>query len=121
MSENDIPESSTQFQPVIIFETNDPLGRIVSLSQATWDEHIVPHHPEMAGEQKKLKKSIEKPDYITRDSTFAETQNYYYTHNSIRLPAKYIQVCVDFGSGGTVKTAYTVNDVDNTETIIYRK
>jgi hypothetical protein len=97
-----------------VFETIDPLGNPIFLSTSTWENHIIKNHPEMAGEEKQVKKTIEDPDDIFEDSNFSTTCNYYRKQEGTRLNlfGDYVKVSVD-SVIGRIKTAYTLSNYGN--------
>lgn len=106
----------------VVFETTDPRGNIIFLMASTYDEKIIINHPELSGEEKHIKKTIENPDDIFEDKHFSETNNYYRKHNSSRLNpfGTYIKVCVDV-TIGRIKTAFITSKYKTEGNILYTK
>lgn len=90
------------------FSTRDPLDREIVLKTKTWNNHIVPGHPEVAGHLDLIKKTVEDPKYILKDRRRDTRENYL---DLCSLPhtqnLQVIKVVVDFSAGiGSIVTAY---------------
>lgn len=107
--------------PETILETTSKLGYPVYLSKGTWETKIIVDHPQMAGEIKKVKKTLEDPDAIYVDTNFNETHNYYREHGSVRLNpfGKHLKVSVDYQLG-RIKSSYTLSKYGNEGSEIYK-
>ena len=106
---------------MIIFETVDKDYNIVSLSQDTWDSHILPGHPEMVGAEGHVQKTVENADNITKDR--ANQTRYYYMEHGNDLISEYgssMKVCVSIANG-TTKSAYFVDEISQKEILVYGK
>lgn len=51
----------------MIFEVMDPLGRRIRLTRERWEDHIVDEHPELEGQEERLKEAVENPDFIYKE------------------------------------------------------
>ncbi|MEW6194451.1 MAG: hypothetical protein AB1521_04740 [Bacteroidota bacterium] len=105
-----------------VFETADVLGNYIFLTVDTWEQHIKPEHLYMAGEEKKVKKTIENPDFIYKDKDISTTYNYYSIISSTRLRpfGNFLKVSAGIDNGN-VKTAYVVDKIVKKENLIYKK
>ena len=105
-----------------LIDTVDIFGTPVYLLKDTWETKIINDHPQMAGMEKTVKKALENPDNVYKDSDFDSTHNYYYEHKSIKLKGfgKHLKVSVD-KELGRVKSAYTLNKYGNEGEKIYPK
>jgi len=91
-----------------IFETADPLHNIAYLTHERWD-HITTGHPELLGEDEKIKIAIEDPNSIYPDKYRSTTYNYYYEHGDIffkKTYGAYLKVVVDRELQGQIITAH---------------
>jgi hypothetical protein len=113
---------STQNKIKLIFETTDPLNNIISLSSDTWENHILPQHPYLTGDELKVQEVVEKPNIINQDRFFLNTFNYYSIIRSTQLKpfGDYLKVCVDRDSGN-IKTAFAVENISTEGKRIYTK
>ena len=71
-----------------MLSATDPTGRLIVLSQQTWDEHIIGYHTDVVPDW--IVEAVEDPDLITRDtlkSTRRRPLLCYYRHGI--LPAHY--------------------------------
>ncbi len=71
-----------------MLSATDPTGRLIVLSQQTWDEHIIRYHSDVVPDW--IVMAVEEPDIITRDtlnSTSRRPVLCYYKCNV--LPAAY--------------------------------
>jgi hypothetical protein len=103
-----------------IFLTVDPLNNIVYLTNERWNEHILPEHVELYGEEKLIQKTIEDPDSIYLDKEFECTHIYYYEHKKIELSyyGNYLKVVVGRELQGQILTAYIdIKSKENTKEI----
>ena len=103
-----MPESDIDYK----FVTTDPLNNTIYLAEEQW-YHITGNHPEMHGEEKEIKVTIEKPDSIYKDKDFDGTFCYYRQHNlgHMRTYGTKFIVIVNRKNQGLVKTAYVVDKI----------
>jgi hypothetical protein len=81
----------------------DPEGRIVTLTQDAWDDHILVEHPELADYQWLVAKTISHPLYSEPDVRPERVR--YYTQGE--GPSSYFCVVVEYvDEGGDVITAF---------------
>jgi hypothetical protein len=90
----------------VVFTTEDPQKREISLYNEVWEKHISTQHPEVNVTQDNIKYTIESPNVISESDKFAN--NYVYSNNS--KTKLYINVIVRFTDEekriGNVRTAY---------------
>lgn len=46
--------------------THDREGKKVTLSRKSWQQHVITNHPEMAGQEDAICRTIEDPDYVSK-------------------------------------------------------
>jgi hypothetical protein len=104
-----------------IFEVVDPQHNVVTLSQATYDDHIVTRHPEMEDQEIQIQKCVENPDKITKDPDY-NTRGYYRDHgdSTLRNFGLYTKVAVNIDSG-TIRTAYFTDNMKSGDKILWKK
>lgn len=114
---------STSSENIFIFETVDPLNNSIYLTHEQYNQHIAPRHPEIAGEEKLIQKSVEEPNKIVRDNIKLTTYNYYFEHddNFLKNWGKYVKVVVCRESMGKVITAFFTPNIKEITTPIYVK
>jgi len=61
---------------VAIWQTVDRDGRTVTLTEADW-AHILDEHREMVGRDPDIHRTVERPNFVTRDATHAHGENSY--------------------------------------------
>jgi hypothetical protein len=101
---------------VYLFETNDPLGRQIRLTEDCYEFHILVEHPDMA-DVDEIARAVRTPDYITQDAIDFTRLVYYRTYR--RQPQRWmIKVVVEHNE---VVTAYRVQRLKRGEPILWRR
>ena len=105
----------------VVFHCRDVRGRPVELTRRQWDQHILPRHPELQGQEQVVREAVERPDGIYRDVNRTARECYYMTRQSFGRPLaginfRLIKVVVDFhpmrwDEPGEVITSYVVSQV----------
>jgi hypothetical protein len=105
-----------------IFETTDPLGNVIYLTNERF-YHITLGHPELHGEEKSIKLTVEDPDNVYRDKEYDTTFCYYRQHDNVILRSygTNIKVVVDRNLQGQIKTAYVTNSNKERTENFYKK
>lgn len=92
-----------------MFETRDPLGRTVRLTENTWSRHILNKetgHPEFEGLIHIVKATVETPHLIVASSRRSTSDVYFRKGAHPMYPHLFVKVPVDFrGAIGYVSTA----------------
>ena len=47
----------------LLFEETDPLGRIITLEETTWESHVI-KRPELDGQLEYVRQTVKDPDLI---------------------------------------------------------
>jgi hypothetical protein len=100
----------------LVFSTTDFYGNLVTLSEDTWNAHVIIEHPAMAGFENLVEKTIQGPDII-RLSTASETGVAFVSPagvgpspEGIRVLVNYVDIFYEKGAtSGKVQTAYPVD------------
>ena len=101
---------------VHLFVATDPQGRVVSLANRCYIEHIVVEHPDLA-DAEEIEHTVRFPDYIAQD-VIAPTRLVYYRLYR-RQPQRWlIKVVVEYGK---IVTAYRVKRLKEGEKILWRR
>ena len=105
-----------------IFEVVDPRGYKIVCSEDSLNNHIIPHHPMMKGQEEEIKATLENPELglIYQDANRPE-RNIYYKLRKKR--DSYLKVVVEFdkNNDGIVITAFPVSYPKSGEKIIWSK
>lgn len=90
-----------------VFSATDPWDASVVLTKATWEVHIVERHPEMAGNEFAVQKTIEKPEAVYRSSWNPDAKIFLSRETESTYPRLYTRVVVGYvdDSAGYVETA----------------
>ena len=80
----------------IIFETTSALKDIVSMTQEQFEEHIVNHHPEMAGHEKDIQETIEKPNLVYKAKRHPDTRKHFVRKTHKNEISEYNNVIVEY-------------------------
>lgn len=89
----------------IIFEATAYDGRMVRLSEAQW-RHILFFHPEVEGEQGKLREVVEKPEIVLEGAT-RDTRICYRFYPFTPVASKYLAVVIKvLDKEGFIITSY---------------
>ena len=87
----------------IIFKVTDKTGRKIRLTKRQWT-HIVDKHPDMAGKQEEIMKTLEIPEFILPEKFNEKMQNYYKYNKSQK---EYLLVVVKYLNGdGFIATSF---------------
>ena len=90
-----------------VFVTTDHLGRKVVLEKKTFYGHIVPGHPEMAGNELAIQESVEKPLFVIESKQNSNVFLYVTQSQKSTYPNLYIKTVVDHSTNvGFVKTSF---------------
>ena len=97
----------------IIFESTDPFGRKIILDSSTWNEHIIPGHDEMKGNEISVKNTIENPDFIYESNTHNNRDVFFSVRPESTYPKLYTKVVVEINKvqSGEVSTAFFSKEV----------
>jgi len=100
---------------VDIFTTSDVFGSPVTLSQSTWNNHIISGHPEMIGNETATQATIENPQYVYRSTKNTDSKVFFAKTEKSTYPNIYTGVVVgyDGNANGRVKTAYVARKITN--------
>jgi len=116
-----------------LVEAKDPWRQAVTLSEETWEKHIVCEHPEMGAMASRdeilscISQTISNPLYICQDAIHSNRRNFYLP---FILPKpyqrSYLKVVVEyrkrwFGLKGYVRTAYSTTALKPGEKIIWQR
>ena len=89
-----------------IFETTDPLGSKVVLSQTQWQSHLINNHTVMKGNEQAIKEAIEDPEAIFKSNSEPNTEVYFGLSTSATYGQRnFTKVIVDF----TTPTGYIIS------------
>ena len=110
--------SKKKFPPTI-FNTTDFFGNLVSLSEQTWNVHIITEHTEMFGCEALVEKTVKDP-FEVRLSTAYDTGVAFISAPGVGSHAEGIRVIVAYAdtnyekgaSTGKVTTAYPVDIIN---------
>lgn len=102
----------------------DQWGRDIVLTQDRWDDHILPGHPQLRGNEAGVEQVLTDPWVVMHDEVFPDRENFY---RPFTLPPPYDRaypkVCVGFRQPapgkpviGFVVTAYTTSTIKAGET-----
>ena len=107
----------------IVFKTTSALDNIVTMTQETFDEHIVKHHPEMSGHEEDIRETIEKPNLIYKAKRFPEKRKQFVRKTHRNEISEYNNVIVEYDSEekGYVKTSYYSEDIERGGDCVYFK
>jgi len=100
---------------VDVFTTSDVFGYSVTLSQSTWNNHIISGHPEMIGNETATQRTIENPQYVYQSIRNADSKVFFAKTAESSYPQIYTSVVVDYdgNTNGEVKTAYVTRKITN--------
>ena len=102
-----------------VFEIVAYDGKIIRLTEVQW-LHVVFFHPEVEGEQKKLREVLENPEVVVRGAT-EDTKIYYKFYPSTPVASKYLAVVVKvLDREGFIVTSYFTERVRRGE-VLWRK
>jgi hypothetical protein len=91
-----------------VWDQRDPLGRVVTLSEDTWTDHISSEHPEV-DDRESVRVAIEDPDYVIREQRKSSASSIYYREGGCTtFPKLKLAVVAQWEShkDGRVVTAY---------------
>jgi hypothetical protein len=102
----------------MIFETTDCFRRKVGLDANTWGKHILIKHPEMKGNEKPIKETIEEPDFVYKSGIVENSDVFYRMHEESTYPKLYIKVAVSYDDNeyGRVLSCWFTSRVTGVET-----
>lgn len=95
-----------------VFRCVDPWGREIVLMASIWEEHIVPDHAPLFGNEASVRLALTSPDLVMHDAVHPDRESFY---RWAVLPSPYehcsLKVCVEFRRatdprGGRVVTAF---------------
>ncbi|RLF12951.1 MAG: hypothetical protein DRJ69_00185 [Thermoprotei archaeon] len=90
---------------MILFEVYSYDGRRVRLTRTQW-LHIAVFHPEVAGEEDKIKRAVKDPDVVLAGAT-EDTRVYYRFYRDTPVSPKYLAVVVKIlDEEGFIITSY---------------
>ena len=93
-----------------VFDVTSVLKKRVRLTEAQW-EHIRGRHPEMAGQQNKMLRTLVQPDFVVY-SAADETHHYCRAYTGTPVSDKLLLLVVKHLNGdGFVVTAFFVNRI----------
>lgn len=106
---------ASRFIP-LVFSTTDFYGNLVTLSEDTWNTHVIIEHPAMAGLENLVQKTIQDP-YEIRLSTASETGVAFVSPagvgprpEGIRVLVNYVDIVYEKGAtSGKIQTAYPID------------
>lgn len=110
-----------------VFSAKDVFGTPVILYKSRWEEHIIPftNHPEMAGNEFSIQKTVEEPISVYRNELNPEHGKMFYSKRpESTYPYLYIRVIVDYREGfGNVRTAHFCRTIQgvSSEGLLYDK
>lgn len=109
-----------------LFQATDPQGFEISLDVETWENHIMPRHPEVEKFFDLLARVISDPQLIRRSSNQGETYYYYrLTGRSFaRAQDIYLSIVVrrdEEAKTGVVKTAHLLKEVHREANTVWMK
>jgi hypothetical protein len=58
----------------------DRWSRVITLSAARWQSHVLVRHPELAVHRELVAVTLAEPDFVTRDRFQVDRQNFYRRH-----------------------------------------
>jgi len=103
----------------IVFETVAYDGKIIRLTEVQW-LHAVFFHPEIEGEQEKMKEVLENPEIVVRGAT-EDTKICYKFYPLTPVASKYLTVVVKIlDREGFIVTSYFTERVRRGE-VLWRK
>ena len=88
-----------------IFEIVDKTGRKIKLTKRQW-EHITTKHPDLAGKEEEIKRTLERPDLILPHK-FDENAGNYYKYNKKENAYLLISVRYLNNEGVVITSFYT--------------
>lgn len=93
-----------------VFEVSSVLGKRVRLTKAQW-LHIRDRHPEIRGQQSKLRETLEQPDFVV-ESIQDGTIHYVRYYTKTPVTDKYLLLIVKHLNGdGFIITSFFVNRI----------
>jgi hypothetical protein len=99
-----------------LFETEDPLGNIIRLTERCYRDHICLEHPDLA-DVEEIERAVRFPERIGQDALDPGRMTYYRTYQ--RNPQRWmIKVVVD---DGEVVTAFRVKRPKQGENILWQR
>jgi len=102
-----------------VFEIVAYDGKIIRLTEVQW-LHVVFFHPEIEGEQKRMREVLENPEVVVRGAT-EDTKIYYKFYPSTPVASKYLAVVVKvLDREGFIVTSYFTERVRRGE-VLWRK
>jgi len=95
-----------------IFKTADHTGKVIILTEKTFNAHILPGHPEMSGNENAIQETIENPEYVILSSVDDKSHIYVAKSSNSSYPNIYIKTIVtSSGKTGYVKTSFFQRNV----------
>lgn len=90
-----------------LFRCQDRWGRTVALAEARWRGHILPNHPELAGGEELIERTLTNPTKVTYDRNVSGRE-VFYRPSGLGPPYSRVlmRVIVEFAVDGTVITAH---------------
>ncbi len=113
---------SDKYKDGIIFETTDPNNNIISLSEDTWENHVIKRHSYMRSHDDAVKKVITNPKSVHPSNAITPTRIYYDMHGIPELTyiGDLLKVAVNIDNG-SVKTAVVTRKITEDNPLYERK
>lgn len=105
-------------EPTIVRRSIDRWRREIIISQRQWMGHVLLQHPELMGQEEALVATPTNPEFVMRDTAFADRENFYRS-GVLRPPHPnlYLKVVVEFRhtGAGEVVTAFPLFRIKRNE------
>ncbi len=89
---------------------DDPWGRRIVMSRATWETHVISQRPWMAAYLPSIERAIRSPPWINQDGDYQERECFYAERVLPHFPHLLLKLVIELvdESHGVVITAYSL-------------
>ncbi len=107
-----------------MFQVNDPLHNVITLTKKCWTNHIFKEHPEMKSLLMELRDTLKDPEFIFKSKISSNSRLYFKGYLHPEYGYFYVMAAVDYNKHkktGFIKTSFPVYNLKKGGELIWKK